>query len=524
MNDSHSRFWKFTAALPLATVAVSASAQPAAFQFASPAQHETNKWTFHHEHVLGTSLEISVMAASRTDAERAEQAILAAFDHDEALLSTWRTDSEVSRWAGTRFEPVAVSTELFDILAAFDTWRDRTAGALDASIEAATRLWRTATSEGRLPSEQEIEVAIEAMQQPHWSLDRDHQTATRLSDVPLALASFTKSYISSRAADAALNAGATGVMLNVGGDIIVRGNYTQMVAIANPEASSENDLALDHIVVRDRAVATSGSYRRGFDLTQAAQTTSPQFSHIIDPRTAQPASHVLSSTVISRDATTAGALATAFSILSVEDSRKLAASVPDLQYLLVLPTGEQVRSANWPQTPGLRLAAFDSSSAARTAPTAGLWDPAFELNLDLNLPRIEDARYRRPYVAVWVEDADHFPVRTIALWTEKPRYINELHEWYREDRVRNLSEGTDISRTVSSATRPPGSYSLKWDGKDNAGKLVKAGTYTICVEVTREHGGYNIQRHEVNVNSKPQQATLPAGRELGAVTLDYRKR
>ena len=86
MNDSHSRFWKLTAALPLATVAVSASAQPATFQFAAPAQHETSKWTFHHEHVLGTSLEISVMAASRTDADRAEQAILAAFDHDEALL------------------------------------------------------------------------------------------------------------------------------------------------------------------------------------------------------------------------------------------------------------------------------------------------------------------------------------------------------------------------------------------------------------------------------------------------------
>jgi thiamine biosynthesis lipoprotein ApbE len=497
------------------------------FQLAAPAQHETNKWTFHHEHVLGTSLEVSVMAANQTDAERAENAVLAAFDHDEALLSTWRRDSEVSRWAETRFEPVAVSAELFEILSAFDAWRERTAGALDASVEAATRLWRTATEEGRLPSEQEIAVAVEAMQQPHWSLDRDHQTATRLSDVPLALASFTKSYISSHAADAALNSGATGVMLNVGGDVIVRGNYTQVVAIANPQASAENDLVLDHVVVRDRAVATSGGYRRGFELPQAVQAKVPQFSHLIDPRTAQPTSHVLSSTVISRDAVTAGALATAFSVLSVEDSRKLAVSVPDLQYLLVLPTGEQIKSANWPkslnQTPGLRLAAFDSSARTTTA-TAGLWDPSFELTVDLELPRLQEARYRRPYVAVWVEDADHFPVRTIALWTEKPRYINELREWYRDDRVRNLSEGTDISRTVSSATRPPGSYSVKWDGKDNAGKLVKAGGYTICIEVAREHGGYDIQRHEVNFDSKPQQAKLPAGRELGAVTLDYRKR
>ena len=109
------------------------------------------------------------------------------------------------------------------------------------------------------------------MQQPHWTLDREHRTATRVSDVPLALASFTKSYISSRAADAALNAGATGVMLNVGGDVIVRGNLTQLVALANPRASSENDAPLEHVVVRDRAVATSGSYRRGFELARATR-------------------------------------------------------------------------------------------------------------------------------------------------------------------------------------------------------------------------------------------------------------
>jgi thiamine biosynthesis lipoprotein len=87
-----------------------------------------------------------------------------------------------------------------------------------------------------------------------------------------------------------------------------------------------------------------------------------------------------------------------------------------------------------------------------------------------------------------------------------------------------MSEGNDITRTVASATRPPGHYTLKWDGKDNQGKLVKAGTYTICVEAAREHGTYQIERHELNFNGQPQQYTFPAGTELGAVSLDYRKR
>ena len=524
MNSSSSRFLKAAALLPVAAAAVSTSAQQPSFLLADTGQNEKGIWTFHHEHVLGTSLELSVRAASLSDAERAEAAVLARFDHDDALLSTWRAESEVSRWAKTSLQPVAVSPELFEVLASFDTWRDRTGGALDASVEAATRLWRSATAEGRVPTDREISVAVEEMQQPHWSLDREHQTATRLSDVPLALASFTKSYITSRAADAALKAGASGIMLNVGGDVVVRGNLTQLVAVADPQAASENDAALDHVVVRDRAVATSGSYRRGFDLAAATRAQAPEFSHLIDPRTAQPANHVLSSTVIARDAVTAGALATAFSILPVEESRKLAASTPDLQYLLVLAGGEQIRSENWPQSPGYRPAALKLSKAA-PAPAVSLWNPAFELSIDITLPRIDDFRARRPYVAVWVEDAQHFPVRTIALWTQKPRWISELREWYRDDETRSQQQGSGgLWQTVSSATRPPGTYTLTWDGKDNEGKPVKAGQYTICIEAAREHGGYDIQRRDLTLDNKPQQVALPAASELGAITIDYHKR
>jgi hypothetical protein len=275
-------------------------------------------------------------------------------------------------------------------------------------------------------------------------------------------------------------------------------------------------------VVRDRAVATSGSYRRGFELARATRASSPGFSHLIDPRTAVPANHVLSSTVIARDAVTAGALATAFSILPVDESRNLAASTQGVEYLLVLAGGEEVRSANWPDSPGLRYAAFKPSSAP--APAAGLWNPAFELSIDLTLPRIDDFRFRRPYVAVWVEDENRNPVRTIALWTEKPRYIPDLREWYRGDLRSGRPQGSDLWRTVSSATRPPGNYTLTWDGKDNDGKLVKAGKYTICIEAAREHGSYDIERKELDFDSKPQQTTVPPGNELGAITIDYHKR
>ncbi|MGI4981242.1 MAG: DUF2271 domain-containing protein, partial [Janthinobacterium lividum] len=282
------------------------------------------------------------------------------------------------------------------------------------------------------------------------------------------------------------------------------------------------DRAMETVVLRDHSIATSGSYRRGF------QVAGEHRSHLIDPRTAQPASAVLSSSVIAPDAATAGALATTLSILSPRESEALMAKHPDAAYLLITQGGERIASAGWAayQEPRLQPAAYavHAVHAGAGVPTSGSnWNQSMELAIKLDLPRIDNPRYRRPYVAVWIEDKDKYPVRTVALWFKNPRWLNELKTWYRDDQVRNLSEGSDISATVSSATRAPGSYQLKWDGKDNEGKLVKAGKYTVVVEAAREHGGHSIERQEFDFNGTAQAKTLPASEELGAVQLDYRK-
>jgi thiamine biosynthesis lipoprotein ApbE len=470
-------------------------------------------------------MEVTVRATSRAEANRAEAAALAMIDARNRVLSAWDKSSELSLWLATRGTAEKVSPELMNVLAAFDTWRAQTNGALDASAETAVRLWKFATSEGRVPTESERVHAIAAMQQAHWTLNRAEGTATRTSDTPLALASFAKSMIASDAADAALRAGATGVMLNIGGDIVTRGVLTQVVDIANPAADAATDGAMDQVIVRDRAVATSGSYRRGFDL--ASTLGAPQFSHLVDPRTAQTTGHILSSTVIAKDPATAGALATAFSVMQPEESAALAAQHNDVAYLLVTREGERIASKNWAQyqTGSVVPAAYVATPGAKPKTTsAANWNQNYELMIQLELARIDNPRYRRPYVAVWIEDKDHFPLRTLALWFDKTRWLPELKGWFRDDQVRNMAEGTDLTTTVSSATRAPGKYTLKWDGKDNAGKLVKAGTYTVCIEVTREHGTYQILRHDIDFNGKPQQASLGSSTEIGSATLDYRKK
>jgi len=132
-------------------------------------------------------------------------------------------------------------------------------------------------------------------------------------------------------------------------------------------------------------------------------------------------------------------------------------------------------------------------------------------------------RALRPFIAVWIEDADKFPVRTLALWYHEDRFLPEVKAWYRADRLRSMSENTSIVRSLGAATRPPGKYTLKWDGKDQQGNPVKAGKYTVSLESSREHGTYQIDRQEMTFNGKPQVIEFKPGTELGVASFDYHK-
>jgi len=150
-------------------------------------------------------------------------------------------------------------------------------------------------------------------------------------------------------------------------------------------------------------------------------------------------------------------------------------------------------------------------------------DSGYELTVNVEIPQTQGFGARRPYVAVWIGDKDRYPVKTLAVLFEKSRGLNELRAWYRDDRMRAMSEGTEILGSVTSATRLPGKYTFKWTGRDNGGKSVKAGKYTVLVEAAREHGGYNLVRKEMTFNGEPSQVQAKAEAELGVVVMDYHK-
>lgn len=475
---------------------------------------------FHYENVLGTSMDVTVIAHTHDQAAGAAALALERIERDAGILSGYDARSEFSRWFRTVGEPVRVSPELYEILSLFDAWRQRTGGALDASAQAVSVIWTRAAAAGQLPSDAAIAEAVGQVRRPHWRLDPVARTATHLDTTPLILNSFTKSYIIDRAAGAALASnGVRGVVVNIGGDLVTRGAWSERVGVTDPFDNADNATPLAQLNVRDRAVATSGSYRRGFDIAGR------HFSHIVDPRTGRPASRVASATVVADRAADAGALATAFCVLSPEDSERVAASVSGAEFLIVLSDGTRVQSAGWHRLTERPVPLRVPDPVARVYASEQVGRPGYELTVAVDIAQLQGGRVERPYLAIWIEDKDKFPVRTLAvLYREREaKYLSELRAWYKADRLRAMADGTDILSSISSATRAPGRYTFKWDMKDEQGKLVAPGAYTVCIEAAREHGTYQIMRQAIDLAGAPKKLDLPVsgGIEISGASLDY---
>jgi thiamine biosynthesis lipoprotein len=164
----------------------------------------------------------------------------------------------------------------------------------------------------------------------------------------------------------------------------------------------------------------------------------------------------------------------------------------------------------------------------RATMPAPKWDDRFELAVDFEIASQEGFRYHRPYVAVWVEDPAGKRVRTLSLWVNTngrgPRYIRELRRWIVGEREQEDAGGPDLVASMSGATRPPGQYSVVWNGRDDRGTLVEQGPYRIVIEAAREHGSYQLMQQDLTLGAKPVAADLSGNQEIGRARVEYRRR
>jgi thiamine biosynthesis lipoprotein ApbE len=401
---------------------------------------------FGYESVIGTSMDLVVCSPSARVAEAACRTVLEEIDRLRSILDTRDPDSEVTRLESSNSFR-GLSGDLAEVLRAYEYWERRTGGAFSIRPGGA--------------------------------------------DTPRNVDALGKAYIIDRAAAAALKAypSLDALLLNIGGDIVVRGRPAE-IAIADQTAWYDNAEPAAIIAVENAAVATSGTYARG--------------SHLIDSRTGQSQRSSVAATVVASDAVTANALATTLCLTNGDDDLRLVESTPGAE-------GMRAVSGVVRRTSG--FAGLERPSAPR-APANTSWPPGYQLTI--TLPLTAPRSSKRPYLAVWVDDASGRLVRVLAIWGDKSKYWADLSGLWAHTQGR-----VDQFRSVTRATRPPGKYDLVWDGLDNDHRPVPLGSYRITVETNQEHGAYAKQTGTIDIGDTATSVTLPATTNFDAVIVRY---
>lgn len=299
---------------------------------------------------MGTTYSIRVPhpPAGLTREELGEQ-VAAEIERVEALMSTYRPESELSRFNhGEDTDWVPVSADTATVVAAAQEISQLTDGAFDVTVGPLVELWGFGARmdvNGR-PGEQAIAEAASHVDYRKLQVRQDPPALRKLDPrLTVDLSAIAKGYGVDRAAGVLAQHRITDYMVEIGGDLLAAGRNREgkpwRIAVERPIPG--NRALLEVVAIEDMAVATSGDYRNFF------VEDGTLYSHTLDPRTHRPVTHhVASVSVRAPTAMLADGWATALLVMGLDGMA--VAEARDIAALMVEREGEALRetpSPNW---------------------------------------------------------------------------------------------------------------------------------------------------------------------------------
>ncbi len=465
-----------------------------------------NGFRHHRDHVLGTSLDF-VAATDQDRGARALDAVLAEIARLDPILSQWRTDSELS--ALNQATTFRASPDLFGVIARAERMRSLTGENFSARIGAVSAAWRDAAARDRVPSSAELAVLAREAVAARVAMKHADRTIMRPDGVRFDVDGAAKGYVIDRALAAARKAApeAKGFMLDIGGDIGAWGKSQTgagwRVGVAAPGGAPDNAPPVQVLALGGNAIAVSGRGARDFNIGTEAH------SHLIDAN-GWTSRENLQASVIAPTAEQADAVATALAVMPARAGLDLVETLPGFAAQIVDAQGGVHTCSSW----SLFVVA-DQAGVAPAVASAGAWPQNYAVSVSFEVPRVADTT--KPYIAIWITDAQRNVVRTLMVIGDKARWRESNYVFWRRVERTDLAAVESIARP----TRAPGRYTVAWDGLDNAGRAVGQGQYTLNIEASREHGSHNVQTIPLTLGAAPLQSDAPAQGELGATQVRY---
>ncbi len=266
-------------------------------------------------YILHTQTEIVVLCRSHA---KGEQAIQKAFDRIseiETKVNFFDIKSEISsvnRLAA--FREVPVSDELFFILQKAQWGSEVTDGAFDITTTPLSRLYGFGTDTFKVPSSTQVKKAMEKVGYQNVILNEAKKTVRFVKKgIMLDLGGIAKGYAIDEAAKVLRANGIRSGFVNAGGNIYAIGRTRNFapwtIGIRDPRAPQK---IAGTIKLINSAVATSGDYEQFFIKGHK------RYHHIMNPKTGQSASGMISATIEAKDGITTDVLSTGIFVLGPE--------------------------------------------------------------------------------------------------------------------------------------------------------------------------------------------------------------
>lgn len=291
---------------------------------------------------MGTYYRVRAIASAE-DGEAIRALVEQRLDAVDRTMSTYREDSEISRFNRLAAEDsMVVSEETWQVLNLAWRVREESRGAFDPTIGPLVDAWGfgapgrdvepTPVADDRLA---ELRRAIGAIE-----LTSGDRRVLKLEDgAALDLSAIAKGWATDRVSEALSRAGFANHLVEVGGEVRTAGHSpagdpwriaierppvraTDPAPTSAPATATEEALqaGLQRVLpFTEGSLATSGDYRNYWE------HDGQRYSHTIDPRTGRPVVHALASaSVVHESCAIADAYATALMVLGPEDGLRWA--------------------------------------------------------------------------------------------------------------------------------------------------------------------------------------------------------
>ena len=286
---------------------------------------------------MGTRLNFIAFTTSKLDEAATRAAIdraVAEIQRLEALMTTWRDDSEIARVnqnAGRA--PVKVGAETGRVIDESLWISEKSGGVFDITFEVMHGLWRFDQDADPHPPRAE-EVAERRKLIDYRHIVRDKNEGTVFLDKAgskISLGGIAKGFAIDRAAAKLIAEGVEDFLAQAGGDLLAHGKKADgspwIAGVRDPRGAAGAYFA--EMPVVDHAFSTAGDYERSYVVD------GKRYHHIIDPRTGYPATASRSVTIWAKDALTADALDDAVFILGPKRGLELVESIDDAGAIIV---------------------------------------------------------------------------------------------------------------------------------------------------------------------------------------------